>query len=235
MNIKYHRGIKMLLQKKDKGNKAIYGDLIIWKEIINYASAEKKPIIFVTDDRKEDWWRIENGETIGPREELIQEFFELTANRILIYNPEFFLKYAKERGLVKDIKQDSINEVEEMRKADADTIFLQHFTNSNDNFPSPYALSNYEINPFSLINDFYKINQNSISPVASSFADTEAFKVSKEMSNTIGSAVAGLINTPMYKLARQWENSITSPLGATLAIPDNYTAAASEILNKKDK
>jgi len=33
-----------------------YGDLILWKQILEKSKAENKSIIFVLDDRKEDWW-----------------------------------------------------------------------------------------------------------------------------------------------------------------------------------
>lgn len=38
-----------------------FGDFVIWKQILKYAKTNKKPIIFVTDDEKEDWWRVLKG------------------------------------------------------------------------------------------------------------------------------------------------------------------------------
>ncbi len=111
-------GYKDLDTKKKRGDKHIYGDLIIWKEIISNTTKRKKPIVFVTDDRKEDWWKIENGKTIRPREELIKEFYDLTGIRILIYTADNFLQFAKERKLVSQIKETTISEVKEVRKAD---------------------------------------------------------------------------------------------------------------------
>jgi len=46
-----------------RGNK--FGDLIIWKEMIEKAKAEKRPIIFVTDDGKSDWWHIHSSRQKG--------------------------------------------------------------------------------------------------------------------------------------------------------------------------
>ncbi|BAZ86876.1 hypothetical protein NIES806_30930 [Dolichospermum compactum NIES-806] len=51
----------------------MYGDAILWLQLIDYAKSEKKPIIFVTDDDKEDWWLESGGKTISPRPELVQE------------------------------------------------------------------------------------------------------------------------------------------------------------------
>lgn len=65
---------------KDSNNKdglSKYSDLILWKEIINYAYQTQKNIIFVTDDVKPDWWNIENGE-IEFLPKLIEEFCKST-------------------------------------------------------------------------------------------------------------------------------------------------------------
>jgi hypothetical protein len=124
-------GYKDLETKKKKGDQNVYGDLIIWKELITLTKKEKKEIIFITDDRKEDWWTIENGKTIRPREELIKEFYDLTGIRILIYNADNFLHFAKERKLVTSIKEKSITEVKEVRKADEISISLSEWNDRN--------------------------------------------------------------------------------------------------------
>ncbi len=33
-----------------------YGDTILWFQLVDYARTQNKPIIFVTDDGKKDWW-----------------------------------------------------------------------------------------------------------------------------------------------------------------------------------
>lgn len=113
--------------KQKKGLRNIYGDLIIWKELLNYTKNKKNPLIFITDDRKEDWWTIEKGKTIRPREELIKEFFDFTGIRILIYNADQFLSYAKERGLLPEIKDETIEEVKDIRVSDE-----KYYTNLSD-------------------------------------------------------------------------------------------------------
>lgn len=79
-------------EKKENGNK--FGDLIIWFQILNKAKETQLPIIFVTDDRKEDWWLIKSGKTIGPRPELKKEFLDISSNLFHIYNPFNFLNHA---------------------------------------------------------------------------------------------------------------------------------------------
>lgn len=64
----------MKKKKKDSGDRRLYGDLIVWKQVIQKSKKDKINIILVTDDLKEDWWLKINGKTIGPRFELIKEF-----------------------------------------------------------------------------------------------------------------------------------------------------------------
>ena len=94
-------------QKKDSN---MYGDLILWKQIIDYASKNKVNIIFVTLDRKEDWWNIIDGKTIGPRIELRKEFEDTTNQRFHMYNVDYYLMYFNNTSGTLD--QSVINEVQ---------------------------------------------------------------------------------------------------------------------------
>ncbi|WP_343350669.1 PIN-like domain-containing protein [Pseudomonas sediminis] len=75
-----------------------YGDLIIWKSILWKANKDKKTVVFVTDDGKEDWWLIFKGKTLSPRPELIKEFKEETDQTLHMYLPERFLELAIEKN-----------------------------------------------------------------------------------------------------------------------------------------
>lgn len=63
--------------EKDKDGLRKYCDLIWWKEVLNYANSNKKNVILVTDDIKEDWWKKEDEDFIF-REELLNEFYRTT-------------------------------------------------------------------------------------------------------------------------------------------------------------
>ncbi len=97
-------------EKKDEGKRRLYGDLIVWKQVIKESSSKKKDVIFVTDDRKDDWWLRKSGKTICPRNELFKEFQDQTERNILIYNGLSFLKCTKQDKTVK-ISKKTINEV----------------------------------------------------------------------------------------------------------------------------
>lgn len=111
-------GYRDLKNKEKRGDRHVYGDYIIWDDLIKYAKKEKKTVILITDDRKDDWWEIENGKTLGPKRQLVKEFFDKTGYRLLMYNADQFLKFAKQRKLVETIKEESIKEVQEVRKSD---------------------------------------------------------------------------------------------------------------------
>ena len=83
--------------RKDAGQYSKYGDLIIWKDMITKAKADQRPVIFISDDAKEDWWWIHRGEKLGPRPELVQEFNEGSGQSFHIYQFTQFLRIAADR------------------------------------------------------------------------------------------------------------------------------------------
>ena len=106
--------------KKPENEK--YGDLILWKQIIEYATEKKKNIIFITDDKKEDWiQRSADKAIIGPRQELIQEISKNAGVDCLIYRSQQFLEIATSTFELDD--SELANSLDEVRKIDeADTV-----------------------------------------------------------------------------------------------------------------
>lgn len=102
-------------QGKTNGNE--FGDLIIWKQMLNYGSENESPMMFVTDDAKEDWWRKVSGKTLGPRTELIDEYWSASGRRIHFYEPLQFLEHAKQKTRT-DVSSDSLREVENVSNSD---------------------------------------------------------------------------------------------------------------------
>lgn len=89
-----------------------FGDWIGWHQILKKAEKDKKPIILVTGEKKEDWWQEIGGKTIGPRFELIKE---INGKGVLfhMYTMETFLQYAKP---IYKVKPNTIKEVKEVNK-----------------------------------------------------------------------------------------------------------------------
>ena len=94
-----------------------YGDGVIWFQIIEYAKLQKKPIIFITDDIKEDWWRRERGKTLGPRPELVKEIYDEASVPFYMYTADNFIKRAQE-FLDVQVQLATIEEVRELRQQD---------------------------------------------------------------------------------------------------------------------
>ena len=80
-----------------KGAPRMFGDLVLWKQLLIHAAATGQPAIFVTDDSKEDWWRVFRGQKLGPRPELVHEFYAVASQRVHFYSPEQFSREARER------------------------------------------------------------------------------------------------------------------------------------------
>ncbi len=93
-----------------------YGDLFLWKEIINHTNNNKfKYIVLVTGDVKEDWWEEKRGRKIGPRKELLNEIYTCCEDLDVfhMYNTSTFLQYAK-LEIDSEIKDSSIEDARKL-------------------------------------------------------------------------------------------------------------------------
>lgn len=82
----------------DKPIPRSYGDVVLWFQLIDYAKVQQKPLIFVTDDNKEDWWLKYDGEPLEPRPDLIQEILSEVGResfQFYMYRSDQFLDYAE--------------------------------------------------------------------------------------------------------------------------------------------
>ena len=85
--------------KNMKKGTQIFGDLIIWKEILEYSKTNKKDIIFITNDttKDDDWCELDERKRIlRPRLELIKEINDYSNVEFWMYNFEQFLYLSKE-------------------------------------------------------------------------------------------------------------------------------------------
>jgi hypothetical protein len=95
---------------------AMFGDLIIWRQTIDHVKqAGAKNVIFVTGDRKEDWWQIIDKKTLGPSPDLVREFIDKSgAERFWMYTADQFLKYAETYLSAKEVTPETIEQVREI-------------------------------------------------------------------------------------------------------------------------
>jgi hypothetical protein len=84
------------IAKKDDDDR--YGDLIVWKQILDFAvDAAPKALVFVTDDGKDDWWLRQGGRTLGPHPGLVEEFASVAPNvPFHMYSGEQVLRFARQ-------------------------------------------------------------------------------------------------------------------------------------------
>lgn len=108
-------GYRDYSEKKKEMERRLYGDLIIWKQIMVIAKSKDKDIIFITDDNKEDWYNpVHHGETKRARLELIKEFALNTGGkRIMLYNQDTFLHYI-EHYLGTKVRKETKDEIKEV-------------------------------------------------------------------------------------------------------------------------
>ena len=83
---------------KDKSNKegmGKYGNLFIWKQILEYASSVRQDVLFISNDVKGDWW---DSEYDAPRMELLKEFNSATGRVFWSCTMSEFLHLVNETG-----------------------------------------------------------------------------------------------------------------------------------------
>lgn len=92
-----------------------YGDLLLWFQTIEKAKEEQIPIVFITSERKPDWWELSEGKTIRPRPELVQEMHDEAGVAFYMYSPSRFMEFA-EVYLDHQVKQEAIEEAKEIEE-----------------------------------------------------------------------------------------------------------------------
>lgn len=136
-------GYKDKKDKEDKDNFLyadleyipMYGDLIIWKQVMEKAVSEEiNAVIFITDDVKEDWWYIldSNGKKeIGARAELREEIhrnskistFELLRTTDFMKNGQEYLSLSVSEESITETKTNFENtRIKYNRKIDKEAI-----------------------------------------------------------------------------------------------------------------
>lgn len=105
--------------KKDDSSQNIrkYGDLVLWKQILDESKKVEKGVILVTDDRKEDWWIRFNGKTLSPRPELKKEFQMVTEQTFHMYQSDRFLEFAT-KHFGEEINENALEEIRELQRDD---------------------------------------------------------------------------------------------------------------------
>lgn len=106
---RYKDDIPPGFKDKDKPGNKPYNDYIIWSQLLEHAKSIPTDVIFVTGERKADWWEMIDNQIKSPHFLLRKEFREITGKEFWMYSPERFLEEAKEH-LAIEVKESSIKE-----------------------------------------------------------------------------------------------------------------------------
>lgn len=101
-----------------------YGDFFVWKESLLRGAELKRPLIMITDDKKEDIAWIVRGERVGPRPELVEEYRAVTGEAFYSYTLDSFLQHAK-RHVKAPISESTIEVVQKDRIATANFEYMR--------------------------------------------------------------------------------------------------------------
>jgi hypothetical protein len=98
-------------KNKVKGDSA--GDYLAWRQLMTEAASRKLPVVFITDDTKDDWYQREQGRTIGARRELREEMTRVAGVPLLIMTTDSFLIHA-EKYLNATVSDETVEQAKEL-------------------------------------------------------------------------------------------------------------------------
>ncbi|WP_044272171.1 PIN-like domain-containing protein [Pseudomonas fluorescens] len=96
-----------------------FGDLILWKQVIDKAKIANRPVILVTGEKKDDWWLKSNKGLVSALPALTKEFMNAVKQDFYIYATDRFLVKANEY-LAQNTSEVVVEEVRAINKADAE-------------------------------------------------------------------------------------------------------------------
>lgn len=111
-----------------------FGDLILWKQLIEEAVAADKPVILVTGEKKDDWWLKTGKRLVSALPALSKEFMSAVKKDFYLYATDRFLVKANEY-LKQSTSDVVVEEIRAINKAgaelrdDMDNVLLDHAIN----------------------------------------------------------------------------------------------------------
>jgi rRNA-processing protein FCF1 len=103
---------------RDAGKQEPHGDYFVWKQtLLRAAEGDFRYLVLVTNDTKEDWYKVVKGRTVGAHPLLSKELLDLCGIQLIMMSTTSFLHHAK--GYLNfDVSQDTIRQSEALPKAD---------------------------------------------------------------------------------------------------------------------
>lgn len=114
---RYEKQIPPGYKDSNKGDNEC-GDYLIWRQMIDFAKVKQCPIIFVSNDTKEDWIEEVAGIKVGPRPELIDEFYKETNQLFYCYDFDQFIEILNTQVVTKKAKEEIEMRLKEQQSQD---------------------------------------------------------------------------------------------------------------------
>ncbi len=93
-------------------------DFLIWKQLMEFAEAEDRDVVFITGEKKNDWWEVDSEHNIiRPRHELLRELGRKTEQVFWMLTTEQMLSGAHKRMGI-DVKNKSVKQTEGVSNED---------------------------------------------------------------------------------------------------------------------
>lgn len=92
-----------------------FGDLILWRQLLGHAKSKKlSAVLLITADKKDDWWWQEQGKTLGPHPELVQEIRRVSGvSNFWMYSAAQFMQLAPNYTTAK-VSTESVAELKQV-------------------------------------------------------------------------------------------------------------------------
>lgn len=91
----------------NKADRRSIGDFLVWQQTMDQSKAKELPVLFVTQDQKEDWWA-DRGARARP--ELVRELLDVAGQRLLMVRSFDLLRLAGNVGVT--VEQTALAEAE---------------------------------------------------------------------------------------------------------------------------
>lgn len=98
---------------EDAGKADPTGDYLIFRQVMQEAKKRQRPLVFVTDDEKPDWYRRKGDLVLGARHELRDEMMTEAGVQLAIMTTEDFLLNAK-KYLEADVSPETVDQAKEL-------------------------------------------------------------------------------------------------------------------------
>ena len=99
-----------------------FEDFLIWKQLMEYAERKGEDVVFITGEKKRDWWEKDDDyNLVRPKYELLREFRKETEQTFWMIKTERMLQDAQKRIGI-DVKDKSVKQTDTVETNDTEIV-----------------------------------------------------------------------------------------------------------------